>query len=551
MKKAWQRCLVFGLVALMLASGALVRPSTAADDKAAQERLSKDTFNAMEVIRSKYVVPVDYEPLAKAAIYGMLRTLDPHSNYFDPKSFAEMNSEHRSQYFGIGALVGSRNRHVFIVEPYKGTPAARAGLRYGDQIVMVDTKNADNWTVPQVANALRGERGTRVRVTVERAGVAEPITVSIERDAVALPAIPSYYLLRPGVGYIGLTRGFHSTTSDELMMVMAELKEQGANSFVLDMRGNPGGFLDQAIKVSEKFIQRGQIVVSVHGREGRYFDRELRAEAGSPETVPLVVLINGGTASASEIVAGAIQDHDRGLIVGENSFGKGLVQHIFNLSGGAGLTLTIARYYTPSGRLIQRDYSNGSFYEYIVKRSAPGDEAAASKPRTDEKFTDLGRPVFGGGGIDPDIKVESSFATTGTQNALYHGLFYFVRELTAGQVAAAPPSFKLKGIEFDHKLKPNEFLITDEILKAYREFMHRFVREHPEFRLTPAQVDDNLPWARLQIRKEVLEAAYGSDTAQRALADLDSQVQRAVAELPNAANLAERARAKRSTVQLK
>jgi carboxyl-terminal processing protease len=285
----------------------------------------------------------------------------------------------------------------------------------------------------------------------------------------------------------------------------------------------------------------------VRGRENRFPDRDLQAESGSPDTLPLVVMINGGSASASEIVAGAIQDHDRGLIVGENSFGKGLVQTIFPLYGGAGLTLTTARYYTPSGRLIQRDYSNGSIYEYIFKRNK-GETVAPEKPRGEEKQTDLGRKVFGGGGIEPDIKVADSTGFSGAQGILYHGMMMFTRELAGGQVAGAE-NFKLNGPQFNHRLKPNEYMITDDILKAYREYMYKFIVDNPKYGLTKQSVDDNLTWARKQIRYEILLAAYGRNIAQRAQVDLDAQLQRAIAELPNAAQLAEKARRTRTSLR--
>jgi carboxyl-terminal processing protease len=545
-KKSWQRFLVFGVTLTLLASSALVRPLAAADDSALEAKLKRDYIAASEIIRSNYIEPVEYDLLTKAAIQGMLRTLDPHSNFYDRKSFDEMRSEQRSQYYGIGATIGPRNRGVYILEPLKGAPAARAGLRYGDQIIGIDGKNTEQWTSDQVKNSLRGEQGTRVNILVRRIGAAEPVKVTIEREAVEYPSISAYYMVRPGVGYINLQRGFHSTTSDELTAAIAALKAQGMTSLVLDVRGNPGGFLDQAIKVADKFLQRGQIVLSIRGREGRYPDRYLPAESGAPETFPLVILINGGTASASEIVAGAVQDHDRGLVVGESSFGKGLVQTIFPLPGGAGLTLTTARYYTPSGRLIQRDYSNGSFYEYIFRRSAQGEAAPATKPRSEQRKTDLGREVFGGGGIEPDIKVEN-VGLTRTQLVMANtGLFMFVRELVGGQIAAAP-QFKLNGIDFERQPKSNEFLITDELLKVYQDFMHKFVREHPDLNLTPAMVDDNLVWARKQIREEVLVAAYGFGKSQQGMADLDLQLQRAITELPNAAELAERARRNRRT----
>lgn len=549
MKKNWQRLTLLSIALFVLAGTAFIRPLRAADDSAAQQKLNKHFVDALSIVRDNYVEPVEYDNLVKAGIQGMLRTLDPHSNFYDKKSFDEMRTEQRSQYYGIGSTIGPRDGHIYILEPFKDTPAARAGLRYGDQIVSVDGKNAENWTVDQVRSALRGEQGTTVKVTVKRAGVAEPVTLTVEREAIGLPSISSYYVARPGIGYVNMPRGFHSTTSDELSAAIAALKEQGATSLVLDLRDNPGGFLDQAIKVSDKFLQRGQVVLSIRGREGRYPERELPAESGSPETMPMVVLVNRSTASASEIVAGAIQDHDRGLIVGETSFGKGLVQTIIQLQGGAGLTLTTARYYTPSGRLIQRDYSNGSFYEYLFHRGT-GDGVDPTKQKNAKQwYTDLRRPVYGGGGIEPDVKVADtridSLDLSATQARMLHPLFLFVRELAAGQVDAAK-NFKLDRPDFNHQYKGDEFIITDDIMKAFRAYVADFVPKRPEYGLTMAAVDEQMAWARNRMRYELLLAAYGADTAQRALNGTDAQLQKAVAELPNAAALAERARRSRS-----
>jgi carboxyl-terminal processing protease len=537
-----QRIIISIAVIGLAASSATVGPLRAAEENG-QLKLARDYVDAMEIIRSNYVENVEYDTLSKSAIQGMLRTLDPHSNYYDRKSFEEMRLEQRSQYYGIGATIAQRYKGVYVLEPFKGTPAARAGLRFGDRITAIGGKPTEQATSDQVRNLLRGERGTRVKVTVDRPGASEPVTVTIERAAVDLPSISTFYMVKPAVGYINLQRGFHSTTSDELGAAIAALKERHATSMILDLRGNPGGFLDQAIKVADKFLQRGQIVLSVRGREGKAWDKDLPAESGSPETMPMVVLINRGTASASEIVAGAVQDHDRGLIVGEGSFGKGLVQTIFPLPGGAGLTLTTARYYTPSGRLIQRDYSNGSVYDYLYRRNAQG-ETPDKKAHQQERKTDLGRAVFGGGGIEPDIRIAQTELTR-NQGALWtSGMFLFVRDLTGGLIPAAP-EFKLNGIRFDQESQTAEFVISDALMKAYREYMVDFIAKYPELSLTTQMVDENLDWARKQIRQDVLTAAYGVDAMQRITNDQDVQLQKAVAELPNAAMLADRARRER------
>jgi len=539
-KKGPRKILTFVFLALIVCCGTALIPIVSAQDYQAQSRMSSDYQKALEIVRQNYVVELDHETLTKAAIQGMLKTLDPHSDYMDRKTFQEFNEKQHSQYFGIGSQIGTRHRVTFVLEPFKDSPASRAGLRYGDQIVAVNGQDTSAWPSDRVRNLLLGPRGTQVTVSVKRLGVAEPITSTITRDGIWLPSIPNYYMVKPGVGYIGLTRNFQATTSEEMTKVMAALREKGAESFILDLRGNGGGYLEQAIRVADRLLQRGQTIVSVRGRPGRNFDQDAIAETGATENFPLVVLTDRASASASEIVAGAIQDHDRGLIIGEPTFGKGLVQRIFPLqSSGGALTLTIAHYYTPSGRLIQRDYSNGSLFEYYTRRSATGDTAPPKKP-SEEKKTDLGRTVYGGGGIEPDIKVDSGEFFTPAQGRLYHGVFMFTRELVSGQIAAHP-QFKLNGLEYDHRLKPNEFMVTDDVLKSFREFAIKFYKDNPDYGVTPAMTEENIIWIRKQIRYEVLMAAYGTDKAQQGQADLDLQLQRAVTEMPNAADLAQRA----------
>lgn len=535
----WRRFPIFAIAVAAMISLAYIRPQAVVDDRMALDHLSRDYVAAIDLIRENYVEEVGYEALTTTAIQGMLRTLDPHSNYYDRKAFEEMRMEQRSQYYGIGASILGRHRGVYIIETFKDTPAAQAGLRYGDQIIAIDGKSTETWNPDQVRDNLRGELGAEVKVTVSRAGVAEPVTVTLDRAAVDLPSISGYYIVKPGVGYIALSRGFHSTTSDELSSAVSALKAQGMNSLLLDLRGNPGGFLEQAIRVADKFLQRSQVILSVRGR-GRGGDRDWSAESGTPETFPLVILIDDGSASASEIVAGAIQDHDRGMIVGEPSFGKGLVQTIYPLSGGAGLTLTTARYYTPSGRLIQRDYSNGSSYEYHFRRNANGSNTPPA-PHNDMRRTDTGRAVYGGGGIEPDIKVEAATVSDAQGTILTSGLFMFVRDLMAGRVAVAP-GFKRDAIEFDHQPRPDEFVVNDQIMKAYRDFMVDFLAKNPDASLTMKAVDENFEWARQKIREEALIAAYGVDTQRRMMTDTDAQLQRAITEIPQSAQLAERAR---------
>src|SRR5215218_10078453 len=325
---------------------------------------------AISTITSNYSGDIDHEKATQAAIQGMLSTLDPHSAYFPYGEFKKLKEDQDSRFYGIGVTIVQHRDGVYVQSAVEGTPAAKQGLKYGDRIVEVDGKIARDWTSEQVSKNVRGALGEPVTLKIERAGSEAPQYFTIIRDAVPLPTIRNAYMIRSGTGYVGLTGGFQRSSDDELLKAMKRLEEQGMRQLILDLRGNPGGLLDQAIDVASEFLPRGAVVVSVKGRT-EYSEPIIYKSTGSdPATLPLVVLINRNSASASEIVAGAIQDHGRGLIVGETSFGKGLVQRIFQLPFNTGLTLTTARYYTPYGRSLQRDYSSGSLYDYYTRHDA-------------------------------------------------------------------------------------------------------------------------------------------------------------------------------------
>ncbi|MBK9162771.1 MAG: S41 family peptidase [Acidobacteria bacterium] len=358
---------------LIIALGAVVGgvfgkfPSaTQADTSVTPGKVAADFREALEVIENNYVSKPDSEKTLQSAIQGMLWTLDPHSQFFTRDEFRKLYEEQSSQFYGIGVSILQHRDGVYVQSVIPGTPADKAGIRYGDRFIDVDGKDAREWTSAQVSNNVRGERGTKVKVKVERAASAAPVEFEITRGGVPLPSIRNYFLLSDGVGYIGLTGGFQETTSAELKDAIEDLQKRGMTSLVLDVRGNPGGLLPQAIDVVSKFIPSGQTVVSVKGRSRYAISQEQRSRGDEPNRLPLIVLVNGGSASASEIVAGAVQDYRRGLVVGSDSFGKGLVQRVFPLPYGTGLTLTTARFYTPFGRSLQRDYSTGSIYEYFT-----------------------------------------------------------------------------------------------------------------------------------------------------------------------------------------
>lgn len=539
--KSRSRFLVVAFVLIIIGAGAggwatRMRARTANIPSAEMKdnQLVKAFTEGSQLIEDNYAIDRDQEVLTKAAVLGMLHVLDPHSSFFDRRAFNEMQEEQSSRFYGIGVTINRRNDKTCVLGVVKGMPAERAGMKYGDIIVEVDGKSAKGWSQAEVLNHVRGERGSEVEIAVERVGEPVPVKFRIVRDEVPYPSVRNHFMVRPGIGFIALTNGFNKKTSEELQDAMASLKKQGMNSLVLDLRQNPGGLLKQAIEVSELFLPRNVEVVSVRGREGRVRSQVYKSENGDPESLPLVILINGNTASASEIVAGAIQDKDRGLIVGEDSFGKGLVQTVFPLPGGTGLTLTTAKYYTPSGRCIQRDYSGGSLYDYYWARRNGDPQATPSPtPDTDAVFTPTGRKLHGGGGITPDIVVKGSLENYTLRDAC----FEFAR-LLAGGAMPGFDEYKVTKVEFGYRLRGTEFQISDGVVTAFRNFL----REHSELGISEAVLNSHLEYARRRIRAELITAAYGIEAEEQFLLDSDPQAMQAVEAIPKAERLTATAR---------
>jgi len=510
-------------------------PGALSDDAGVQEAYSE----ALDVVKANYAGAPEIETVNKYAILGMLRVLDPHSSFLDSREFSELRNEQQSQLIGIGVTINPRNGRVYILSAVPGTPAEKAGLRYGDAIVAVDGKSTEDLSYGQVVAAVRGERGKSVDISVERVGVPDPVTVTIVRQSVPLPSIRNHFMIGPSVGYVGLTAGFSSTTDSELGQAILDLQSQGMQQLVLDLRRNPGGLLDEAIKVAQRFLPEGERILVVRGREGGSREERIyTSKNGSPETMPLVVLIDDGTASASEVVTGALQDHDRALVVGQTSFGKGLVQTVFDLNYETGLTLTTAKYYTPTGRSIQRDYSGTSLYDYFLHRTKtlPDTDATVGEP----VLTDLGRQVFGGGGIRPDIRVDEP-AGTALRGRLFGSTFEFARHLVAGQFPSLR-QFRVESVTFNHVFKGDEYRITDDVIAAYRQFLSTRQKDFP---VTDAQVTANLEYVRNRIREEVVTAAYGTDVGGQLNILNDVVAQRAVEVMSQASEMAENARALR------
>jgi carboxyl-terminal processing protease len=500
--------------------------------------VAQDFSEALSVIQEHYVDgnKVDFNAVYKSSIMGMLRVLDPHSNYFDKEEFDEMKTDQRSEYLGIGASIQNyvigESVDTYIAATFQNAPASRAGLRFGDRIDAVDGVSMHAKTSAEVRDKIRGPRGSHVKLTITRANTGKSEIVEIVRDAVSQPSVPDAYMIRPGVGYIDMTKGFNYDTAEGLQSALDFLHARGMSSLVLDLRNNPGGFLDQAIRVAETFLPLGQPILTQKGRDGMN-DREYKSRNPDPDRTPLVILVNDYTASASEIVAGAMQDHDRALIVGQTSFGKGLVQSIIPLEYGTGLTLTSAKYYTPSGRLIQRDYSDGGFYSYIYRGGTLRDKDAQGKPAGPASRTDTGRPVYGGGGITPDEAVKPQLLTS-MQGRLRDPIFFFSRDAATGRVPGLDKYKVDRAIEFGHDLEAADFPMNDAVFSAFKDY----VAKDANWKTFVPVLDRNRSFIEQQIRFQLATAAYGTVSAVQVLTKEDPQIAKAIEVVPRARDLA-------------
>lgn len=496
------------------------------------EMIVKQLREADKVVMDNYAGKPALEDLTEGSIQGMLWTLDPHSSFFNRRELKKLDEEQSSQFYGIGVSIFQHRDGVYVQSVVPGTPAEKAGLRYGDKFMTVEGKDATEWSASEVSKNVRGERGKPVKLTVARAGVKDPVPFEIVRGGVPLPSIRNYFMLPNGTGYVALTGGFQQTTSDELTEAINDLKKQGMKSLILDLRNNPGGLLEQAVDVASKFIPGGQTVVSVKtGRFGQ--NRDLPAIGGEVETMPLVVMINGGSASASEIVAGAIQDYDRGVLVGSDSFGKGLVQRIFRLPYGTGLTLTTARYYTPFGRSLQRDYSSGSIYDYYTHMEDAEDNNgnAIPKPEGVPVKTTNGRILYGGRGIEPDVRVDP-IKDPQKKAKVNEEAFFFVRQLVAGKIPGFE-TYKNDKQSFVNVVRPGDFAVSDKLFEAFI----KFALADKESQLNEASVDEIAAYARSRIREELATANYSSEAGFQVLMENDPQVAKALEAMPEASKL--------------
>jgi carboxyl-terminal processing protease len=496
------------------------------------ERMNVFT-SALKQIEERYVEKVDSDRVVYSAINGMLQTLDPHSSFMDPKAYAQLRERQEGHYYGLGISINVVDGDITVMALFEGSPAYKKGIRRGDVIAKINGEDAKGWTSEQAVLKLRGPRGTPVQVSIRRAGYDKLIDVEVVRDEIRIPSVHASFMMAEGTGYIQL-RDFSETTDRELGAALRDLTNQGMKRLVLDIRENPGGPLDQAIKVSNRFLKKGNLIVYTRGRIQNSHQDYRGVESGDYTDLPLVALANRRSASASEIVTGAIQDHDRGLVVGETTWGKALVQSIYRLSEGAGLALTTAHYFTPAGRLIQRPWDE-SFDEYLsyVTRDQ---NIAVQHPPSDLKYTlRLGRKVYSGGGIEPDYRMP------GPIEGFNPGKF--ARRLYPTMFGNYAQRFDREGDDrfgTATDLKARRFLVRDFVVDAamledFKAYVKSQLRAPNQF--DEAGFNADAEFIRAMIRYEIDIALFDVATARRHLIEKDPQAQYALTLLPEAEKL--------------
>ena len=523
------------VVVCAVLGGVLGRSSVVAQDQVAEQY--KVFTAALNAVESVYVGEVQSDRLVYGAISGMLQTLDPHSSFMDPKSYAQMRERQEGRYYGLGISIQVMGGDVTVVNVFEGSPAYQRGMRRGDVIARIETDDTKGWTSDQAVSRLRGPRGTAVAIALRRAGYDKLIDIKVTRDEIHMPTVPAVFMLDASTGYVRIS-DFGENTDQELGNALQALTKRGMKRLVFDLRTNPGGALDQAIKVSNRFLPRGDLVVSTKGRV-QNSDQEYRAtERSEYLRLPMITLVNRSSASASEIVSGALQDHDRSLIVGETTFGKALVQSVYRVNQSAGAAITTARYYTPSGRLIQRPW-DGTFDEYLTYTLREQDASKAHKPE-DLKYTDGGRKVYSGGGVEPDRRFDGpvqGFNPTKFGRALYaRNIFDSFAQRFSRQgdtrIAAAPAA---------RELGP-DFVVTDAMLAEFKEHL-----KGTGLKVDEAAWQQDLTFIRAMVRFEIDSDLFGVAVASENLAKVDPQLQFAMGFFGEAEQLLNLGRRNQST----
>jgi carboxyl-terminal processing protease len=520
---------VFAIAFCALVGGFYGRSALAVEDQVPDQY--KVFTAALNAIDANYVGMVESDRLVYGAITGMLQTLDPHSSFMDPRTYAQMRERQEGRYYGLGITIAVVDGEITVVSLFEGSPAYQKGLRRGDIIAKIEGEETKGWTSDDAVRKLRGPKGTPVKIALKRSGFDQLIDLAVVRDEIHIPTVPAAFMLDPQTGYVRLSE-FGENTDQELGQALRALQRQGMKRLVFDLRNNPGGALDQAIKVANRFLPRGDMVVYTRGRVPNS-DQDYRAtESSDYLNVPMVTLTNRSSASASEIVSGALQDHDRSLIVGETTFGKALVQSVYRVSEGAGVAVTTAHYYTPSGRLIQRPWDD-SFDEYLTYTYRDQDPNKAHSPE-DLKLTDAGRKVYSGGGIEPDRRYDGpieGFNPTRFGRTLYaRNIFdvYAQRFARKGDTRISQsPSAPAR------ELSPG-YDVTDAMVAEFRGLV-----EKSKVKLDEADWQKDLPFIKAMIRYEIDLDLFGVETARKDLVKSDPQLQFALTLFPDAQRLLE------------
>jgi carboxyl-terminal processing protease len=490
---------------------------------------------ALSAIEARYVEPVESDRVVYGAINGMLQTLDPHSSFMDPRQYSQLRERQEGRYYGLGIQIQVIDGDITVQHLFEGSPAYKLGIRRGDIIARIDGEDAKGWTSEQAVRKLRGPKDSTVQVSLKRVGFDQFITLDVPRDEINIPTIPAYFMVEDQTGYVRL-QDFAENTDRDLRRALADLSKQGMRRLLLDLRGNPGGPLDQAIKVSNRFLPRGDLIVFTRGRVPNS-DQDFRAtEDGEYTSLPLVVLVSRSSASASEIVSGALQDHDRALIVGETTFGKALVQSIYRVSEGAGVALTTARYYTPSGRLIQRPW-DGTFDEYLTYTLR--DQATERRhDAKDLKYTGAGRKVYSGGGIEPDRRIEGPVEGF---NPSRFGRSLYARQLfgSFAQRFSVEGDTRFATGSADRRTVSRDFVVDDAMVDAFKKHVAA-----AGVKVDEAAFTAELPFIKAMIRYDIDLALFGVVTARRHLLDGDPQAQLGLSLFGEADQLTRMARSK-------
>jgi carboxyl-terminal processing protease len=522
MRRSWRNAAI-SLFALALVGGGLLGDRLLALTDQTRDSLRLYT-DLVKVAHDRYGAEVTYKDLVYASIQGMIRTLDPHTTFLVAEDYQGMREKQQTSYYGLGILVGVRNGMLTVIAPLEGTPGARLGIQPGDVISSIEGEPTETMSLDEAVGKLKGPKGTQVHIAIARRGMEKPIEMSVTRAEIPQTTVREAYMITPTTGYIQVTE-FARGTGAEVAEAIDKLKARGMTRLLVDLRNNGGGLLDPAIEMSEELLPEGSAIVETRGRTRDSFQTYKVNNRPARFDLPLVVLVNEGTASASEIVAGAVQDHDRGLIVGSPSWGKGLVQTVYNLSYGTGLALTTAKYYTPSGRLIQRDYT--SYYDYYTHADAGTPELLGKKAADGQIFkTDLGRKVYGSGGITPDLIVDDDKLSASEQFLL------------------ARNAFANFAVDYSRRepVRSADWKPGPELVQAFQDWLIH------EKMATSEEVNDALltqetrNYAALEIRAEMLNIAFGQEARHRVLVEGDKQLKAALGQFDQAATLLDQRR---------